>query len=108
MPQRLWHVCPETPGSRRRPAIGGFEVLQPAGLLETGAIQADFDACQEVDDLRRWAEGIIDAGGRVPVVEVIDVQGPLTGGEALGGVTVAQTQQLVSLPDLGPGMVAFK
>ena len=24
--------------------------------------------CQEVDDLRRWAEGIIDAGGRVPVV----------------------------------------
>ena len=28
--------------------------------------------CQEVDDLRRWAEGIIDAGGRVPVVEVIE------------------------------------
>ena len=28
--------------------------------------------CQEVDDLRRWAEGIIDAGGLVPVVEVIE------------------------------------
>ena len=28
--------------------------------------------CQEVDDLRRWAERIIDAGGRVPVVEVIE------------------------------------
>ncbi len=27
--------------------------------------------CQEIDDLRRWAEGIIDAGGLVPVVEVI-------------------------------------
>ena len=28
--------------------------------------------CEEVDDLRRWAEGIIDAGGFVPVVEVIE------------------------------------
>ena len=28
--------------------------------------------CQEVDDLRRWAEGIIDAGGFVPVVQVIE------------------------------------
>ena len=28
--------------------------------------------CQEVDDLRCWAEGIIDGGGFVPVVQVIE------------------------------------
>ncbi len=28
--------------------------------------------CEEVDDLRRWAAGIIDAGGFVPVVQVIE------------------------------------
>ena len=28
--------------------------------------------CQEVDDLRRWVEGIIGGGGFVPVVEVIE------------------------------------
>ena len=28
--------------------------------------------CKEVDDLRLWAEGIIDAGGFVPVVQVVE------------------------------------
>lgn len=28
--------------------------------------------CKEVDDLRTWAEGIIDAGGFVPVVRVVE------------------------------------
>ena len=28
--------------------------------------------CNEVDDLRLWAEGIIDAGGFVPVVQVVE------------------------------------
>ena len=42
-------------------------------------------------------------------VDEVDVQGPLTGGvQALGGVAVAQAQQLVSLPDLGPGVVALE
>ena len=36
-------------------------------------------------------------------VDEVDVQGPLAGGvQALGGVTLAQTQQLVSMPNPGP------
>ena len=42
-------------------------------------------------------------------VDEVDVEGPLTGGvQALGGVTLSQAQQLVSLPDLGWTLRIFR